>query len=47
MYRLIEADAYNDKNILVVGGGDSAVEAAIGLACQKETTFICLIAAKA
>ena len=35
MYRLIEVDAYSDKNILVVGGGDSAVEAAIGLASQK------------
>ena len=35
MYRLIEADAYTNKNILVVGGGDSAVEAAIGLASQK------------
>jgi thioredoxin reductase (NADPH) len=35
MYRLIEVDAYTDKNILVVGGGDSAVEAALGLATQK------------
>ena len=35
MYRLIEVDAYSDKNILVVGGGDSAIEAAIGLASQK------------
>ncbi|MGE5324469.1 MAG: NAD(P)-binding domain-containing protein [Actinomycetota bacterium] len=35
MYRLIEADHYMDKNILVVGGGDSAVEAAMGLAHQK------------
>ena len=35
MYRLIEADHYINKNILVVGGGDSAVEAAIGLALQK------------
>jgi thioredoxin reductase/Pyruvate/2-oxoacid:ferredoxin oxidoreductase delta subunit len=34
MYRLIEADHYRNKNILVVGGGDSAVEAAIGLARQ-------------
>jgi thioredoxin reductase len=34
MYRLIEADHYNNKNILVVGGGDSAVEAAMGLASQ-------------
>ena len=34
MYRLIEADHYKHKRILVVGGGDSAVEAAIGLAQQ-------------
>lgn len=34
MYRLIEADHYINKNILVVGGGDSAVEAAIGLGRQ-------------
>lgn len=33
-YRLIEADHYTGKNILVVGGGDSAVEAAMGLAHQ-------------
>jgi thioredoxin reductase/ferredoxin len=34
MYRLIEADHYRNKRILVVGGGDSAVEAAMGLAQQ-------------
>jgi thioredoxin reductase (NADPH) len=34
MYRLIEADHYVNKNILVVGGGDSAVEAVMGLAHQ-------------
>src|SRR6267378_3077566 len=34
MYRLIEADHYINKKILVVGGGDSAVEAAIGLGHQ-------------
>jgi thioredoxin reductase (NADPH) len=34
MYRLIEADHYVNKKILVVGGGDSAVEAAMGLAHQ-------------
>jgi thioredoxin reductase (NADPH) len=32
MYRLIEANHYVNKKILVVGGGDSAVEAAMGLA---------------
>ena len=35
MYRLIEADHYINKRILVVGGGDSAVEAAMGLGHQK------------
>jgi thioredoxin reductase len=38
MYRLIEADHYIHKRILVVGGGDSAVEAAMGLAQQKGNT---------
>jgi thioredoxin reductase/ferredoxin len=35
LYRLIEAEHYTGKNILVVGGGDSAVEAAMGLAHQS------------
>ncbi|MBI1353677.1 MAG: 4Fe-4S dicluster domain-containing protein [Acidobacteria bacterium] len=30
-YRLIEAETYEDDDILVVGGGDSAVEAALAL----------------
>jgi thioredoxin reductase (NADPH) len=34
MYALIEADAYTNSKILVIGGGDSAIEAAIGLAHQ-------------
>ena len=38
MYRLIEADHYVNKRILVVGGGDSAVEAAMGLASQVGNT---------
>ena len=38
MYRLIEADHYTGKRILVIGGGDSAVEAALGLAHQKGNT---------
>ncbi len=36
MYRLIEADHYTGRNILVVGGGDSAVEAAMGLVEQRD-----------
>lgn len=34
-YRLIEAEQHIDSRILIVGGGDSAVEAAIALSCQK------------
>ena len=30
-YRLIEADSYESRDLLVVGGGDSAIEAAIAL----------------
>ncbi len=33
-YALLDAHSYHDRNILVVGGGDSAIEAAIGLAEQ-------------
>ncbi len=35
MYSLIEAEAYTGQKILVVGGGDSAIEAAMGLAHQR------------
>lgn len=35
MYRLIEADHYVNKRIVVVGGGDSAIEAAMGLGHQR------------
>ena len=34
MYRLLDAESYDGQHLLVVGGGDSAVEAAIGLARQ-------------
>ena len=34
MYRLMDAEGYRDQKILVVGGGDSAVEAAVGLSLQ-------------
>jgi thioredoxin reductase (NADPH) len=37
MYKLVDAASYDDKSILVVGGGDSAIEAALGLARQKGT----------
>ena len=35
MYRLIDAASYEGQRILVVGGGDSAVEAALGLGLQR------------
>ena len=38
MYRLIEADHCVNKKILIVGGGDSAVEAAMSLASQVGNT---------
>jgi len=38
MYRLIEAETYRQKKALVVGGGDSAVEAAVALARQPGNT---------
>lgn len=34
MYRLMDAEGYRGQRILVVGGGDSAVEAAVGLSMQ-------------
>lgn len=35
MYQLMDAESYQNNHILVVGGGDSAIEAAMGLARQK------------
>jgi len=40
-YRLLEPEQYAGKKLLVVVGGDSAVEAALSLAEQKETR-VCL-----
>lgn len=40
MYRLIEADHYTNNKIMIVGGGDSAVEAAMGLAVQPGNRVI-------
>lgn len=37
-YQLIDAQQYTNNHVLVVGGGDSAVEVAIGLARQKGNT---------
>ena len=35
VYQLLDAASYHGQNLLIVGGGDSAVEAAIGLARQR------------
>ena len=37
-YALLDAEGYRDRNVLVVGGGDSAVEAALALAEQPGNT---------
>jgi putative YpdA family bacillithiol system oxidoreductase len=38
MYKLMDAESYQNNNILIVGGGDSAIEAALGLAHQPGNT---------
>ncbi|MEI8087823.1 MAG: NAD(P)-binding domain-containing protein [Paludibacter sp.] len=38
-YRLLEAEEINGKNILVVGGGDSAIESALLLADNNKVTL--------
>lgn len=35
MYKLLDAETYQDEDILIIGGGDSAIEAAMGLAKQR------------
>ena len=35
MYKLIDAETYKEQMLLIVGGGDSAIEAAIALASQE------------
>jgi len=38
VYRLIEAEQYRGQHVLVVGGGDSAAEAALAVAAEPGTT---------
>jgi thioredoxin reductase/NAD-dependent dihydropyrimidine dehydrogenase PreA subunit len=38
VYRLIEAEQYKGKRVLVAGGGDSALEAALDISAQPGTT---------
>lgn len=38
VYRLIDAEQYRGQHVLVVGGGDSAAEAALAIAAERGTT---------
>ena len=38
VYRLIDAEQYRDQHVLIVGGGDSALEAATTIAAEPGTT---------
>ena len=38
VYRLIDPEQYRDKHVLVVGGGDSALEAAVSISEEPGTT---------
>lgn len=38
VYRLIDSEQYRGKSVLVVGGGDSALEAAVGIAAEQGAT---------
>ncbi len=38
VYRLIDPEQYRGMHVLVVGGGDSAAEAAVAIAAERDTT---------
>ncbi|MBI3580826.1 MAG: NAD(P)-binding domain-containing protein, partial [Nitrospinae bacterium] len=38
MYRLLEPENFAVQKVLVVGGGDSAIEASVALSCQEGTS---------
>jgi len=40
VYRLIDAEQYQNQNVLIVGGGDSALEAATSIAAEPGTNVI-------
>jgi thioredoxin reductase len=42
-YSLIDAESYQGRRVLVVGGGDSAIEAALGLADQPANDLSLLL----